>query len=449
MLINRKISSFFSGHERSVKAKKNIFSSFILKGISIVISLILVPLTIDYLSPARYGVWITLTSVIAWFNFFDIGLGNGMRNKFAIAKAEGNDDLARTYISTTYALISLIAAGIFVVFIIVNQFIDWGLVLNISNEVNELDRLVFLVFTAFCLQFVIKLINTVFLADQRPAMSKGINTAGNLLSLIGVFILMNTTEGSLFYLGTTFTLINLFVPFIAGLWFYNTTYKKYKPSFKFVNFKYAKELLGLGGAFFIGQIAALVAFSTDNMIITQMFGPEEVVPYNIALKYFSIATIGFTIVTSTFWSAYTEAYHKNDFGWIKRIVKKAIKFWIIILGVLVIMLLSSDRMYSIWIGDKVEVPFILSLFMALWVGVSAGTSIFANFITGISKMRLALYHAVIIAIVNIPLSIYFAGYFGTSGVILATFLGEVPLLILLFLQYKKIINGTAKGIWNK
>ncbi len=93
---------FSKGHERSIKAKKNIIASFFIRGISIAISLILVPLTINYVNPSRYGIWLTLSSIIAWFSFFDIGLTQGLRNKFAEAKAKGNDELAQIYVSTTF-----------------------------------------------------------------------------------------------------------------------------------------------------------------------------------------------------------------------------------------------------------------------------------------------------------------------------------------------------------
>ncbi|MFB0924785.1 MAG: polysaccharide biosynthesis protein, partial [Vicingaceae bacterium] len=257
-MITTLFNKFFSGHQRSVKAKKHIILSFLLKSVSIFISFILIPLTIDYLNPTKYGIWITLTSVIGWFSFFDIGLGNGMRNKFAIAKAEGKDVLARTYISTTYALITVISVALFSLFFIVNQFLDWGKILNTSSDILELEKLVFIVFSVFCFQFVARLINAVFLADQRPGMSKAINTLASIISLIVVYILIKTTSGSLLYLGASFSIINLLVPFLVGVWVFNTSYKKYKPSLKFVDFKYARELLSLGGAFFLGQAAALI-----------------------------------------------------------------------------------------------------------------------------------------------------------------------------------------------
>mgnify|MGYP001800804971 CR=1 FL=1 len=62
-----------SGNARSVKAKKNILGSFLVKGFSIVIGLLLTRLTVTYLTKEDYGVWTTIYSVVAWFSFIDIG----------------------------------------------------------------------------------------------------------------------------------------------------------------------------------------------------------------------------------------------------------------------------------------------------------------------------------------------------------------------------------------
>jgi hypothetical protein len=35
------------------------------------------------LIPTRYEIWLTLSSIVGWFSFFDVGLGHGLRNKFA------------------------------------------------------------------------------------------------------------------------------------------------------------------------------------------------------------------------------------------------------------------------------------------------------------------------------------------------------------------------------
>ena len=61
--------------KRSYEIQKNIVLSFLFKGISIIVSLVIVPLTLNYLNPTEYGVWLTLSSIMTWINLFDIGLG--------------------------------------------------------------------------------------------------------------------------------------------------------------------------------------------------------------------------------------------------------------------------------------------------------------------------------------------------------------------------------------
>ena len=115
-LINYIRHFFTKGHERTLKAKKNILASFIIKGLNIAIGLVLVPLTIHYLNPTKYGIWITLSSIIGWFGFFDIGLGHGLRNRFAEALAKGEHALAKTYVSTTYAILTIVIGSVLVLF---------------------------------------------------------------------------------------------------------------------------------------------------------------------------------------------------------------------------------------------------------------------------------------------------------------------------------------------
>lgn len=447
------LRSFFTqGHERSVKTKKNILSSILIKCFSIVISFLLIPLALDYLNPINYGIWLTLTSVIGWFAFFDIGLGNGLRNKLAEAFAKNDKVLARTYISTSYIVLTAIIGIVYVAFYLIFPYVNWSDLLNTPAAMNaEISRLVFIVFSLFSLQFIIKLITMILKADQRPAFSTGINTLASLLSLIFIFALTKTTQSSLLWLSVGISAANIVAPLVATLWFFSTDYRSYIPSFKFVKLAYAKDLMGLGFAFFIMQFAALVIFSTDSYIIAKLYGPEEVTPYNIAFKYFSIVSMAFGIITTPFWTAYTDAYHKNDFEWIRRTTRKLGFFWVVMCVLVVAMLLFSNTFYELWVGDKVKIPFLLSLSMGIWILISTWTTIFGNFLSGVGKIRLSLYHSLFVIVINIPLSIFLARYLnmGSAGVMLATCLCVLPQVFLHPIQYKKIVSGKAKGIWNR
>jgi O-antigen/teichoic acid export membrane protein len=170
----KNLIGFGQGHARTNRAKKNIAASFVIKGANIVVGLMLVPLTINYLSPTKYGIWITMTSLVAWFGFFNIGLGNGLKNRFAEAKAKGDHKLAKIYVSTTYAILLIIISAVLILFYIINIFLNWNIILNAGTDPvlkKELSYLAIVVVTSFGMTFVLNLISIILSADQRQAKS--------------------------------------------------------------------------------------------------------------------------------------------------------------------------------------------------------------------------------------------------------------------------------------
>lgn len=115
MIINKGINQFISTDGRSKMLKSNILYSAILKVIGLITSLLVVTITLNYLNSELYGVWLTITSILYWFSFFDIGLGNGMRNYLTEAVSKGNYKEAQSYLSTTIIALTMIASIIAIV----------------------------------------------------------------------------------------------------------------------------------------------------------------------------------------------------------------------------------------------------------------------------------------------------------------------------------------------
>ncbi|MEX2566529.1 MAG: oligosaccharide flippase family protein [Cyclobacteriaceae bacterium] len=442
--------SLNKGHKRSIKAKKNILASFVIKGGSIAISLVLVPLTINYVNPTSYGIWLTLSSMIGWFSFFDIGFGHGLRNKFAESIAKGEFEMARKYVSTTYAILSLVIGLVLVLFAGINPFLSWASILNTPVEMEqELRVLALIVFAFFCLKFVLKLITTVLTANQEPAKASFFNFLGSLFSLLVIFILTKTTEGNLINLGAALSFTPVLVLISSSIWFYNHDYQRFAPSFKCIDFSLAKDLMSLGTKFFIIQIGALVLFSTNNVIISQLFGPREVTPFNISYKLFSVITMGFGIVVTPLWSAFTDAYTRGEYGWIKSTLAKIRTIWIFASLASVLMIFASPFLYKVWIGDSVEVPFSLSVAMSTYVIASIWQTMHVFFLNGIGKIKLQLILVSISALLNIPMAIFLGKHFGLVGITLTSTLIFATMGIVFSIQTYKILNKSATGIWAK
>ncbi len=442
---------FNEGSTRSITAKRNIFYSFSLKGGSVLISLLLVPLTLKYLNATEFGIWLTLSSLLTWINYFDIGLGNGLRNKLTEAIAVGNYKLGQIYVSTTFALLTLIMVVFFLVLIVVNPFLDWGRILNTNNFIAlNISKIVVIIFGFFCLQFIFKTVGIIYVAHQKPALNDLITVGGNFLSLCVIFILTLSTSSSLNYVAITFSASPVIIMILAYFIAFGGKYKNMMPKLSMVQFKFSKDLMGLGLQFFIIQIAvSLVVYTSTNIIISQLFGNEKVTIYNIAYKYFFAISMVYIIIISPFWSAATDAYAKKEFSWIKLSISKLIKIFSGSLFVTFLMIFSANTIYHLWVGPSVKVPLSLSICVALYVILFNWSNTFIYFINGIGKIRLQLYTTIIVAIIYIPLAIYLGKTFGVNGVVIASCISIIPTSILMPIQCVKLYSNTAKGIWNK
>ena len=451
-MLNKLKQFLFKGHQRDKQIKKNILFSYGFKGLEIALGFLLVPLILNYLNEEQYGVWLLLFSLTAYFSFMDVGLSHGLRNKFAEAKAKNEIEKLRYYVSTTYALLTIIGAVFFILFLILNSFVNWERILNTTVVLNEdLSILALFVFGAFSLQFIFKIIITILTADQRPSI---INLQAFLikcLQVIAILVLLQFTEGSLLLLGATFSMIPIVSLVGLTIYYFSKDYRYIIPKITYVDFSYLKDLMNIGIKFFIITIAAIILFSTDNLIITQLYGPEQVTPYQLAHKYFGMSLMLFTIIVQPLWSAVTDAYHKDDLEWIKKTMKKMNKIWLLFALGSLLLLIISPYFFKLWLGNKVDIPFVLSVFWFLFIIIQSYNMIYTYFINGVGKLKVQLFITVFSIVFNIPASIFLAKTLnmGISGVIFATTISMLLSAVIKTIQYNKIINLRAKGVWNK
>jgi O-antigen/teichoic acid export membrane protein len=436
------------GHHRSVKAKKNILNALIFKGMSIAISFVLVPITINYVNPTQYGIWLTLSAVIGWFGFFDIGFGHGLRNRLTESIARRKFKLSRIYISTTYAMLCIIVSVVLVLFFVVNQYINWARILNADASMGrELSLLALIVFVFFCFQFILQLITTVLTANQQPSYASVFYFLANVISLVIIFILTKTTHGNLLYLGFVLGLTPVLVLLLSSIWFYSNDYKKLAPSIKYVRFSFVKNILNLGIKFFMLQIAGLILYESSNIIIAQLFGPSKVTTYNIAYKFFSIITMVFAIINLPFWSAFTKAWVEKDIAWIKNTIRSLQLLWILCAATSVLMVIIANFVYRLWVGSEIVVPIGLSAAIAAYGIMNTWNAIYSQFLNGVGKVKLQLIYGVGGALLNIPLAVLLGYRLGITGVILSSVILTSVNMVCGYIQYQKIVNNTATGIW--
>jgi len=438
-----KIKKNISGDSRSSKANKNAFFSFFLKGINILIGIVYVPITLKYLDKEKYGLWLAVSSILMWISYFNLGLGNGLKNYLTEAIAKKKSSLAKEYVSTTYFILTIIFILIYLIFLFFNQYIDWTKILNCKEQYYyELKNLTNIIVLFFCVRFILQIIVDIYSSFQKVAFGNFLSTLGQFLALFFIIILTQMTkEGNLIEFGSIFSIAPVLVFLVGSFVAFKLNLKEVRPSIYNINFKHVKKLLGIGVKFLIIQLSILVIIQTPNFLVSHFFGPKEVPVFFVSQKYYSVIYMGYVIFIQAYWPAYTEAYAKNDILWIKKTLSKLNRYFLFLLFAGLVMFILSPIVFKYLTLDKIEIPFSISLFSLLYYLMICYGGIYTTFLAAINKLNIQMFAYLIGACLFIPLVYLFCVVlnFGIIGIIIAMILSSFYYLIAPF-EVKKLLN---------
>ena len=438
------------GNERTVKVKKNILGSFVNKGVSIILSFILLPITLGYVSSELYGIWLTLSSIVAWLNIMDIGFSLGLKNKLAEAIALNQWERGRQLVSTTYCIMIMIFVPLAVMLEFVIPHINWSVLLNVSEQYNDdIIRVMYVLVAFFAVHMILGVLTAVIAAFQKVALSGTLGVIGHALALLTIFVFTKTLPPSLLYLSFAYTMMPLIVLLIASVVLFSGKFKKVSP--KLSSFKKSQigDLFNMGWKFFVIQLQVIVMFQTTNILISHVSSPESVTAYNISYKYITIAMMIFNIIVVPLWPAFTDAFTKGDYKWMNNIYSKMSKLCLLTMVGVLLLLIISPLVYKLWIGDKTTIPFSMTLTVALYTIINCWDSLQVNMINGTGRINLQLYVTLIGLVAQIPLAYFLGSLIGAEGVVLSQTIIVSIYCVFMTIQIRKLIAQTAAGVWAK
>lgn len=427
--------------ERTRNYVRQIKGAVVYKAVAMLASFLAIPLMIRYLGQEQFGVWSTLLSVMSWIVFFDLGIGNGLRNKVSEALAKNEKTEAANYIASGYSLIGLIAFALWLIVTALSFFIPWQIIFNTQAIPEATLRLTVQIAAFFIvMNFWVGLVGALLGAVQKTSLTALGQLVTNALALLLVFTLVKSTDASIIYLAVVYGISLVIANVLLSLWFYQQ-HRELCPR-PYLDRQHVQPLLSLGLQFFTIQLAVLVIFTTDKILITQLFGPQYVTQYEVVFKLFSVITFAHTLISAPLWSAYTDAYHRGDFAWIKHMLHKQMMIFGGIVLAVIIVGMGAKSVIALWIGRELEVSLPLVVTMGLFVMVSTWNNVYAMLVNGIGKIKAQIYTAVIAMLLNIPLALIFTKYFtlGISGVVLATCVSLLFAAVVLPIQVHRMIR---------
>jgi O-antigen/teichoic acid export membrane protein len=307
------------GLERYRRAGITASTAFLSKALTIIIGLVSVPLTVHYLGPERYGVWLTISSLLTWMALTDFGIaGNALVN--AISGAYGNDNrqMAQEYAASAFwALvgISLIVGGAMG---FVFPWIPWRSVFRVSEHVatGELNTACALTILVFALNMPLNIVPSVYSAYQEGFVANLWAIGSNILALVGLIAVTHFRGGlPALILATSGT--RIVVTSLNAVYLFAGRYRWLSPTVFAVRWVRVKHLMNLGSKYMLTQLASLGIYQSQPFIITQILGPAYVPIFVIAYKIITVPVDLSYIATTPFLSAFSEANARADWRWIR------------------------------------------------------------------------------------------------------------------------------------
>ena len=398
----------------------------------------MVPLALGYLGSERYGLWITLTSLLSMFGFADLGLGNGLLN--AIGEAHGKDDqrLASGYIATGFFMLSgvavIVAAVGFAISIALQP--DWKSLFNLTSDhaASESSRTVAVLLCCFVLALPLSVAQRVRMGYQQGFVNSMFTAVGSVLGIAGVTLAV-LLDGGLPWVAGTF----MAAPLVAQLMNTALLVKDRPwtlPRFGQVDLAKATALLRVGLLFFVLQLAFAVAYTSDNLIIARILGSEAVTDYAVPHKLFSLAPMAMSFVLTPLWPAFREAHVRGDLLWVRRTFARSVRLSIALsLPSALILFVLGRPVVESWTSNAVSPS--LGLLAALSV------SVILNGFLGPAAMLMNALHVVafqmcwatLMAVANIALSIVLVGQIGIAGAVIGTVISQVLFLVVPYALY--------------
>jgi O-antigen/teichoic acid export membrane protein len=412
--------------------------------IALLVALVTIRLTIGYLGAARYGLWMVITSITAFLAFSDLGVGNALINRMSAAFASGERDRASREVSSASAVLAGISLVIILIGALLLPILPWGRIYNVNGlAAAEAGPSTFALLGCFALLLPLGLVQRVQLGFQEGFIANLWLIAGNLLGLVLVVVCIALRLGLPWLVlavaggPVIATMLNWIQAFVHSRpWL--------RPTWSGVDLRIGVQLVRIGALFLSLQLAAAVAFSSDNLIVTQLLGPVAVAQYSVAQRVFIVLPALLSVAAVSLWPAYGEALVHSDRPWIRRMLVRSTLFAVGITAIGSLLILAASHLiFGFLIGPALIPPLALSVGFAVWAVLYAFGNVASMLLNAANVILFQVIAASVMAVTSIVLKIELGRTYGVAGIIWGTVIAYGLLSVLptlLYLRHRRRID---------
>lgn len=406
-------------------------SALLSRGVGILVSAISLPLTVRYLGPQQYGIWVTVSTTVMMLGVLDLGVANSLTNLMSRAYAQEDRLGAQRFYSTAFWVSVLIACAIGLSAFAVWPLVPWASLFHLSDPqiTREASLCVAVALVFFLLSLPLNLVHRALSGYQQTQVTNYFNLISGVIGVI-VIVFVIRLHGSLLTLMICYTGSFLAGTLMLNLWVNLWSKRWIMPNPRVISRKTAKELMNSGFGFLVLQLAGIIVFNSDNLVITHYLGPAEVAPYSVTWRLASYATLLQTALYPSLWPAYSEAFARRDFTWMRRAFWNATRVSMGTASAALLILALFGRHLIHWYVGPAAVPGQwLLVAICGWTLLSTGMELEACLLAAINRVKVQGFLSVVAALLNIVFSIYLVKRIGSLGAVMGTMASYLLVLV--------------------
>lgn len=406
-------------------------SGAVARALSAGFALLSLPLAVRYLGAERFGIWATVSSTVVFLNLIDLGIASTLTNHIAQAYATGDRESAARSVSNALALSVAFPTTAGLLLAALWDRFDFSGLFNVSASVpvGEVNATVGVAVTLVLLGIPASLAGRILAGFQevhRGNLIIAVATAGNFVGLVAG-IAFRVSMPVLFALAVGWTTaLNMIA--LAGIMFWFKPWLK--PRVSLFRWDCARSMLGSGAGFFLIQVAGAVVYSSDNVVLSHYLGAAQVTPYNVTWRLVGFAAVAQGLLFPALWPAYAEAHARCDYAWMRRAFSITVRTTLALnVAFAFALLIAGQWLIRWWAGPSAMPSHALLAAMGLWAVISGCMTTESCLLAAVNRTREQGVLSVLGAAVNLGLSIFLVQRVGAVGVIGATILSYLLVLV--------------------
>lgn len=428
--------------------KIGVIINYLTLAFNILIGLIYTPFMISKLGDGYYGVFSLANSLISFISLLDLGFGQTLVRYISKARSTGDKNeeyRLNGFFLKMYLMISVIALILgFGIEILYPQLAAK----TFNGEEIRLFRIVFLILLInVSISFPLSIFSAVLNAYEEFFLLKLANLIMIVIKYLVLFFLL-----IIGYKLVAITVAVLVSSLITQCFYMFYSVKRIRIKFDFskIETNLIKEILHFTFYIFLNLIIDFLYSNTDKLILGVVAGTVSVSVYSIGIYFSQYFTELSCAMSGVFLPKIMDLYQKGEKDEISDLFNKVGRLQMALLFLVLGGYVCLGREFiNLWVGSTYKDSYLIGIIIMLPSIIPLTQNIGISIIRAMNIHKYRSYMYIVIAIINvvisIPLAITYGGIGSAIGTSIATFLGQI-----FFMNwfYARKVQINIKRYWN-